>query len=71
MTRYLVAGNLWLLVCLAMILGMETVGTDPTMVAFFGIGAWLKPILYLVLTLMSGLFAIIFFRLMWKTDRKA
>jgi hypothetical protein len=41
-----IAGNIWLLVSLTLILGKKTVRYSPDRYAFFGVGGWLSPPVY-------------------------
>jgi hypothetical protein len=43
---HFVAGNLWLLVALVLLLGMKAVRYEPTRYSFFGIGGWHSPFAY-------------------------
>jgi len=49
--RYFVAGNLWLLVSLVLILGKKVERGDPTMYSFFGVGGWHYPGSYWLMVL--------------------
>ena len=51
MTRYFVAGNLWLAISLVLILGRKFERSEPTMYSFFGVGQWLYPGSYNLLIL--------------------
>lgn len=47
MTRYFVAGNMWLVITLVLLIGKK--GSNP--VFFFGVGGWHSPGFYNLLTL--------------------
>lgn len=71
MTRFFVMGNVWLMLALLMVLGNHTERDQPTMVAFFGLGAWLYPGTYNLLVALCVAAAVACFALAWKTRRPA
>ena len=71
MTRFFVMGNVWLVLTLLMVLGNHVERDQPTMVAFFGLGAWLYPETYNLLVELCVAAAVVCFTLAWKTRRKA
>ncbi len=71
MTSFFVTGNVWLVLTLLMVLGNHTVRTQPDMVAFFGLGAWLDPERYNLLIVLCMAAAVICFVLAWKTRPSA
>jgi hypothetical protein len=48
-------GNAWLLIGLILVLGRVAVRNMPTRFAFFGVGAWLSPGTYNLLTALAFL----------------
>ena len=71
MTRFFVAGNVWLVLALLMVLGSRVERDQPTMVAFFGLGAWFYPETYSRLEGLCVAVAVACFALAWKTRRRA
>jgi hypothetical protein len=47
----LMTGNLWLLAALLLVIGRKFARDSPTMYSFFGIGDWMYPMSYNVLTI--------------------
>lgn len=54
MTRYFIAGNVWLLVALVLLLGKNVMRGSPTRYAFFGIGGWYAPGTYYLIVLICA-----------------
>ncbi len=71
MTRFFVAGNVWLVLALLMVLGSHVERHQPTMVAFFGLGAWFYPETYNGLVGLCVAAAVVCFALAWRTRRRA
>ena len=66
MLRYFVAGNIWAVCALLMILVRKAWRTGPTRYTFFGFGS-LSPPQYNFLILCCVVMAVVFFFITWKT----
>ncbi len=44
--RYFIAGNIWLVLALVLLIGRNVARTSPTMYSYFKVGAWLYPAKY-------------------------
>lgn len=64
--RYFIAGNAWLFVTLAIILGRHVERTGPTRVSFFGVGTWFAPPAYWAIALISLCIGVTFLVVAWK-----
>ena len=70
MAQFFVIGNVWLIIALLLALGSHVERTQPTMVAFFGLGAWFDPGMYMILVELCVAAAIVCFTLAWKSRRQ-
>ena len=66
MTRHFVAGNVWLLVSLTLLVGKMFMRSDPTRYAFFGGGAWFSPAQYGLLVLACAAVGVTFLIISWR-----
>jgi len=64
--RYFVAGNVWLVIALAVFLGKTFERSSPTMYSFFGVGGWMTPATYNMALLFCVALAAAFFTMAWK-----
>lgn len=67
MTRYFVAGNVWLLVALVLFVGRTYERSSPSRYSVFNGGQWFSPEAYWLLIIAAAGVAIFFFVLMWRT----
>jgi hypothetical protein len=71
MLRYFVAGNLWLLLAVVLVLGRELWRTGPALYGFAGVEGSLTAVSYNAIVAFCVTAAAIFFLLAWKThDRQ-
>ena len=69
MLRYFIAGNLWMLVSILLLIGREAWRTGPVRYGFLGVGS-LSATVYNLVVAFCVIAAAIFFLLAWKTQPK-
>lgn len=57
MSRYFLLGNFWVLCALIILIGGKVERTQPTLVSFFGAGAWFYPTSYNLIVAVAGVMA--------------
>ena len=67
MTRYFVAGNVWLVIALIVCLGRTYERSAPVRYSFFHSGQWLSPQAYTLLVLLPLAVGVFFLVLSWTT----
>lgn len=66
MNKFFVAGNLWLLIALVVLLGRNVERHDPTRYSFIGYGWW-DPMTYNLIVILLFIFGLFLLRKGWKT----
>ena len=64
--RYFIAGNVWLLVALALVLGRHLEREAPTRVSFLNLGNWFSPGAYGIVVVLTLAVALVFLALSLK-----
>jgi len=57
--RYFIAGNIWLVLALVLLVGRNVARSSPTMYSFFKVGAWLYPATYNLIVLAAVVLGIL------------
>ena len=60
MNAHFIAGNVWLLVSLVLLLGRNVERTQPTLYSFFGVGGWYYPVPYGLMVLVCAAIGVAF-----------
>ena len=66
---YFVAGNVWLIIALVLLLGKNNVRIQPTFHSFFGVGGWYSPGAYWLMIVACAALGVGFLNAAWRKQQ--